>query len=133
MESEAQALFDSLRVLTPIRGVVEDMGCPQTSPPVVFQDNQSLIQAMESPLTYTGASSAHMATRFHFIQQQLGTKAVRLAYQHTEEVMADPLTKLSVGNFSRWRSRLLNCLAPDSLAAWVSTHTAWLHQRSLGD
>ena len=59
MEAEAQALVAALQVLATIVGVLESMGCHQLDPPTIFQDNKSLILAVESELSYTGAHYPH--------------------------------------------------------------------------
>jgi hypothetical protein len=59
--------------------------------PLSFEDNQSCLKLAQSE--QFGRRSKHIATRYHFIKENILKEVVKCIYCPTAEMIADALTK----------------------------------------
>ena len=58
----------------------------------IYCDNQSCIKLTENPVFHD--KSKHIEIKYHYIQDMVHRRAIKLQYVPTEEQVADVLTKL---------------------------------------
>jgi len=87
-----------------------DLGVPQTTPSVIYEDNQGAIGLAEHQRGLGRAK--HIDVRFHFIRQYIAGGDILVRYIPTEKQTADILTKaLPAPAFNRHRTSM-NVLEP---------------------
>ena len=74
-----------------LRGMLEDMGIHQQDPTALYEDNQACIR-MANNHSHHGRTK-HIATRHHFIKEQIQQGTICLNYLATANMPADALTK----------------------------------------
>ena len=113
-ESEYIALSDAMRVLLPLRGVVNEIASTlnRKNPTAVikskvFEDNKSTISIAKAPKMQS--RTRHINQRYHFFRQHIGAdKGILLEYVDTDHQIADQFTKgLSVSKFLPLRKLLM--------------------------
>jgi hypothetical protein len=68
----------------------------ESGPTRIMEDNQACIQFAKDPKDHTRAK--HIAIRFHFVRECILTGEVRVDYCHTNQMLADLLTKEIASN-----------------------------------
>ena len=91
-ESEIKAIDECIRLLTWMRGFLEELGYPQLGPTVIYVDNTAAITLSEK--FNLSNNSAHLVTKLNYIHQEIMNGSVKLQYINTENQIADILTKL---------------------------------------
>ena len=132
MEAEYVALTKAAKKLIHLRLLLSELGFPQNSPSIAFEDNKSAIDLANAPeLT---KNSKHIAIRHHYIRDLVQTKQVTIRYIPTAQQTADLLTKpiTSKPLFLYLRGRLLNSREPlpAPIAASMTRGEQHLHPHS---
>jgi len=82
------------------RDFLGELGIVQTSPAVIFTDNQSALKLMQNPVNQQQVK--HMNIRFYFLREQVKKEVVRFLYVRGEEQIADSLTKSVSAHKTEW-------------------------------
>ena len=86
-----------------LRGLLNDLGCPQHGATTLLCDNQSAIKLVRNPEYHQ--RTKHIDVRFHFIRSMQEDGLVDVSYVQTTEKYADGLTKsLDRPKFSKFKS-----------------------------
>lgn len=89
-----------------LRFVLDDLGFPQATPTVLFEDNQACIYMSRNKTNF--AKSKHIDTRVHRLRQLCADGILRLVKVDTSLQAADALTKgLPIASFERHRDVML--------------------------
>ena len=90
-EAELYGVFECMLYTEFFRKVMAFLGSPQESPTVTHVDSQSAqkLLSRDSP----GNRSKHVDVRYFRIKESLDNKQIQLAYEPTETLIADALTK----------------------------------------
>ena len=114
-EAEYISLFETSKLIEWARQFLYDLGFPQLSPTVIYEDNQSTVQMVQNG-TDRGRTK-HMDVRFHYLRDQLLNHNIQLQYCSTTNMISDVLTKpLPTESFIKLRSPLMGpptVLRPD--------------------
>jgi hypothetical protein len=109
-EAEYIALFELAKLISWARQFLQDLGFPQLSPTVVFEDNKSTIHMVE--FGTDRGKTKHMDVRFHYIRELVQNGSITLQHQSTLLMVADILTKaLPSDSFLRLRQHLMGTLS----------------------
>jgi hypothetical protein len=119
VEAEYVALCNVTQETMWIRQLLQDLGLPQRTPTVVYEDNQGAISLARG--NQISRRSKHIDVRFHFVRDQYEAGVIALEHCPSQEMPADLLTKpLGATAFARLRDRL--CYAPgctrEGVSAW---------------
>jgi hypothetical protein len=107
MEAEYVALTQAIKKALPLRFLLEQLGFPQTTPMIVFEDNKSAINLANAP-TVT-KNSKHIFQRHHYIRLLVKQQIAQLVHLPTADMTADLLTKpMAPTLFLRLRDKLMN-------------------------
>jgi hypothetical protein len=90
-ESEYVALSHATQQLGYLRRLLREVGLEQTSPSVLFEDNQSVLGIARDE--YYAGRLKHIDLRHHFLRQEIERKVVQLNFCPSKELIADALTK----------------------------------------
>jgi hypothetical protein len=90
-EAEYVAACEGSKEAVWLRNLFEDMGCKTTGPTTLFEDNNSCIAQTENPLHHK--RTKHIDVYYHFTRQMVEENVVVLEKIHTENQLADMLTK----------------------------------------
>jgi hypothetical protein len=116
MEAEYVALTKAAKKCVHFRQLMGDLGFPQRSPSIVYEDNRSAINLAKAP--EITKNSKHIQTRFHYIRDLVKQRLVEVQYLPTDQMTADLLTKpLATTPFLYLRSKLLNS-SDKPIPAW---------------
>ena len=92
------------------RAFLKEVGFPQLTPTIMFEDNKSTIAMIEKP--GNGNKTKHIDIRYNFIREQVLKKAIVMQHLGTKDMTSDPLTKgLSRVPFLHLRPKLLGMSA----------------------
>lgn len=83
-----------------LRGILEEIGIPQTNPTILHQDNKSAIAVMTSDRNPD--RTKHETIRIHFLREKVENGIVRPVYCPTGEMRADMMTK-PLGRLLHWQ------------------------------
>ena len=88
------------------RAFLKEVGHPQLSPTILFEDNMSTIVMIEKP--GNGQKTKHIDVRYNFIREQVLNKVIVMKHLGTKDMTADALTKgLSKVPFQHLRPKLM--------------------------
>ena len=105
-EAEIKAIDLAVLKALWIRGLLSELGYPQTEPTVIYTDSISAKTLAET--MHTSSSSAHLVVRINFIHQEIAAGTIVLKYIDTNNMVADVLTKaLPATPFEKHRDKLL--------------------------
>jgi hypothetical protein len=74
-----------------MRRLLQDLGCDQAKPTLLFCDNQSAIKLVRNPQFHQ--RTKHIDVKFHFIRDLQDERVVDVVYVSTENQLADLFTK----------------------------------------
>jgi hypothetical protein len=75
------------------RNFLSELGFPQNSPTVLFEDNMSTIHLINNP--GNGNKTKHIELRYQFIREQVKNKCIVIKHLPTEDMTSDMLTKVT--------------------------------------
>jgi hypothetical protein len=102
-ESEYVAAAAAAKDVVWMRRLLQDLGCDQTKPTLLFCDNQSAIKLVRNPQFHQ--RTKHIDVKFHFIHDLQDERVVDVVYVSTENQLADLFTKgLDGPRFRKLRS-----------------------------
>jgi hypothetical protein len=90
-EAEYIAAASAAREITWLRSVVGELGNLPPTPTPLYCNNQSAIALAKSGLM--NARTKHIDLRYHYVRDAVDTGLISLSYVHTNEQIADTLTK----------------------------------------
>jgi hypothetical protein len=104
-EAEYIAAASAAREITWLRSVVGELGNLPPSPTPLYCDNQSAIALAKNGLM--NARTKHIDLRYHYVHDTIETGLISLSYVHTNDQVADALTKaLPRVKLERFRGRM---------------------------
>jgi hypothetical protein len=71
--------------------LLAELGCAQSGPTIIHEDNEGCIRISKNPQLCD--KTAHIQVRYHYIQEQIEAKLIKLQYCKTTEQLADVFTK----------------------------------------
>ena len=93
--------------------------CNETIP--ILCDNTSAISISKNPVMHS--KTKHIPIKFHFLQEQVTEKNIKLEYIETKEQVADIFTKpLPSETFEYLREKLGVILSPNWIDPYSTTH-----------
>ena len=106
-ESEYVAFCEATREAVWLRWLLADMGFPQKSATLIYEDNTSTIQMLEG--AYNHKASKHVNPRFHYSRGAILDGVVRVEHLVTTEMESDMFTK-ALPTQSHWKftKKILN-------------------------
>jgi hypothetical protein len=106
-EAEYRASGSTTQHIASYRNLLHELGFVQTSPTVLYEDNQACISMTTSHLC--SSKSRHIKLDHHYIREQVRDGEVALEYCPTSDMLADIFTKaLPKPQFQRLRDLLMN-------------------------
>jgi hypothetical protein len=90
-ESEYMAISKASADAIWLRWLLHSLHCPQSTPTIIYSDNQSAIKLTENPLFHD--QSKHIEIQVHFVREQVVAGEVQMLYCPTSDMAADILTK----------------------------------------
>ena len=106
-EAELVAVSDMIGDVLDIRGFVQELGYEYQDPTIVYQDNQSTIQLMNSGPA-SNSKSKHVRIRTFWLRERIQEGDFVAVYKPTEEMIADGLTKpLQGASFDKFADLIL--------------------------
>jgi hypothetical protein len=105
-EAEYIALFEASKIIAWARQFLSDLGFPQTSPTLLYEDNLSTIHLVNNG--NDKGKTKHMDVRYHYVKELVDTGKIILQHLSTTKMISDILTKpLVSGPFLLLRDKLL--------------------------
>ena len=92
-EAEYVALSEAAREILFLRGLLKDLGYPQSTT-VVHEDNQPAIHLALNP--ETSSRTKHLNVALHHVRELVQNSTIALQYCATEDMLADSFTKCSL-------------------------------------
>ena len=90
-ESEYMALCSAAKEATFLTNLGKEIGCLQTEPCTIYDDNQSCIFLAKNPVS--NSRTKHIDIQYHFTREKVATKDIDIVYCPSEEMIADIMTK----------------------------------------
>jgi hypothetical protein len=90
-KAEYIAVATATKELIWLQAIIQELGYSLHLPSTIFCDNQSCIALSENPKFHD--RSKHIDIRFHFLQEKVQTKILKLEYTSTSTMWANILTK----------------------------------------
>ena len=104
-EEEYIAANDASREAVWLRELLSGLFQERLETTIIHCDTQSCLKLTENPIFHD--RSKHIELKYHFIRDMVQRGAIKLQYIHTDEQIADILTKpLSFGKFVHFRDEL---------------------------
>ncbi|KAK6121804.1 hypothetical protein DH2020_044417 [Rehmannia glutinosa] len=95
-----------------MRRILEDFHHVQSGDTTIFCDSSSAIELSKNPVLH--GRSKHIDVRFHFLRDLVKDKIIKLLHCHTQEQVADIMTKpLKLDLFLKFRGLLGVCANPN--------------------
>lgn len=116
-EAELYAVCAASQEAVWLSAILEQLGHPHQSPPILWCDNQSTV-ALTKDLIFSGRSK-HIEARYYFVREQVQAKKLKTAHIPRNSYVADVFTKpLSQEDHLRL-TQLLASLSPSALVCIV--------------
>lgn len=129
MEAEYVTLSETARTAIYMRRFLSDIGFPQESPTIIYEDNSSAISL--ASCSNIPKKSRHILLRYHFIKYAVESGQVEVHFIDTKRQRADFFTKvLSTPDFIKGRSDVLNLSKQDYYFPTPTLKTTILKPRS---
>ena len=110
-ESEYKTLTRCAKDIIFYRQFAADLGHPQPSPTIIYEDNKSAIKLTEAPAVTR--KSRHIFVQHHYIRWLNQTNHIKLHHQGTHDIVPDGLTKHTHPSaFPFFCARILNLYHP---------------------
>ena len=90
-EAEYMALCSCTQEVVYLRNFLTDIGCKQSKPTNLFEDNQACIHLAKNPIISN--RSKHIDIRYHYTREVLETGKIMIEHVSTDKQVADLLTK----------------------------------------
>ena len=90
-EAEYVSLSTATQEATWIRYLLSDLHMSPQEPTTIMEDNQGAICIASNPVIHS--RTKHINIRYHYVREAVGSKAIKIQYCPTEEMVADLLTK----------------------------------------
>ena len=90
-EAEYVALSEACKEVVWLRRLLKQIGYPQSSASVLYEDNRGAIELSRNPKFHK--RSKHIRTRYHFSRECLENEAISLEHCASEDMIADIFTK----------------------------------------
>jgi hypothetical protein len=74
-----------------LRALLDELGCVQKKPTVIFEDNQGCIFMTKNDMF--SKRTKHIDVKWHFAQEAVADGTIAVKYVHTSKMPADCLTK----------------------------------------
>jgi len=104
-EAEYRALADAASEAAWLRGLMEEIGMPLTTPIVIHCDNQSSIKLAKNSVQ--NARTKHIERQIHFVRHHIKKQRIAVNYIKSQDQVADILTKpLTPQKFREMRNML---------------------------
>jgi hypothetical protein len=108
-EAEYIALFETAKIIAWARQFLNDLGFPQTSPTLLFEDNMSTILMVQNG--NDKGKTKHMDVRYHYIKELVDHGKIILQHLPTTDMISDIFTKpLVSGPYLYLRKKLLGSI-----------------------
>ena len=108
-EAEYIALFETAKIIAWARQFLDDLGFPQTSPTLLFEDNMSTILMVKNG--NDKGKTKHMDVRYHYIKELVDQGKIILQHLPTTDMISDIFTKpLVSGPYLYLRNKLLGSI-----------------------
>jgi len=105
------------------RSFLAELGFPQRTPTILFEDNKSTIAMIESQSNTQ--RTKHIDIRYNMIREQVLQQVIRMEHLATSDMTSDALTKgLAPHPFLHLRPRLLGMLLRSRLSRRASSFVA---------
>jgi hypothetical protein len=104
-EAEIDALVEAVKDCIWMRGLLCELGYPQSSPTTIYQDNKSALRLAD--IDAIPSRTRHLANRLSFIKQEVERGTVTLKYLSSRRMVADVLTKLLPANSHKFCTSIL--------------------------
>lgn len=96
VEAEYMAATQATKEAIWWRSFLTELGLPPLGPTIIYADNQGSIALAKNPEHHE--RTKHIDIQYHFIREQLATRAITVQYMPTEDMVADVLTKALASN-----------------------------------
>ena len=104
-EAEYVSLSTAAQEATWIRHLLSDLHMLPKEPTTIMEDSQGAICIASNPVIHS--RTKHIDVRYHYIRETIESKAIKVQYCPTEEMVADLLTKpLSKERFKKLRGMM---------------------------
>lgn len=90
-EAEYRSLGFVVSELIWLRGLMNEIGCPQISPFVVFYDNKSALHIAHNPVFHE--RTEHTEIDCHFVRDKIKNDTIVTSHFESEDQLADLFTK----------------------------------------
>ena len=90
-EAEYMALASTVQEAVWLRELCKHLNTEQAGGTFLYEDNQPTVSMSKNPQLHGKAK--HVGIKFHFIQEEVHNKSVKLQYCRTDEMLADMFTK----------------------------------------
>src|SRR3954447_3482679 len=90
-EAEYMAITHATKEAIWLRSLMNELGYDQSTPTLIFEDNQSCIALAKNPVHH--ARTKHIDIQHHFIREKVKSREIELEYISTNKMIADALTK----------------------------------------
>ena len=102
VEAEYMALASAVQEAVWLQHLASDLNETLVEPTVIYENNQSTICIAKNPQYY--GCTKHADIKFHFIREQVATRAIQLQYCLSKDMIADALIKgLNCAQFVKFR------------------------------
>jgi hypothetical protein len=103
-DAESQAVMTAVQYIEHMRDLLAELGCMQTSPTVVFNDNSATIKLCIDPRAHK--RSIQLTRPMSYVREHTRRSVISPQHISTEDMIADFLTKrLGSDEFKRCRNR----------------------------
>ena len=104
-EAEYVALSSASQEAIWLRRLLNDLHYHNNSATIIYEDNQGAIELSKNSKHHN--RTKHIDIAFHFIRERIATKEIDVIYCHTENMIADIMTKaLPRPKYERFRELL---------------------------
>jgi hypothetical protein len=92
MQAELQATSSAGQEIIWLRRLLEQLGCKQPEPTMLYNDNQAAIANINGQ-HHSHGPAKHIDLRYHFMREQHVRKRIKVSYLQSDKMPADILTK----------------------------------------
>jgi hypothetical protein len=89
-----------------LRRILKELNCKRTGATIILYDNQSTIAMNKNSMFHN--RTKHIDTKQHFIRELVEQKEIKLKYVHTNEQVANFMTKALAREKFVWCQRMMD-------------------------